>query len=426
MRTSLALTNARPRLEDPMTSPTSDPTPSDPAAVVHFSPLDPALAKDFWPRMNDLRDKCPVAWSDQPWSEKAAGFWVVSDYADVMAAGTDAATFSSAQGATPVQFDLDVLRMIPLETDPPLHRGIRRLLNPFFTVAALQTGEEGIREKVDMLLGRCLAQGEVDFISAFTQLLPPVVFFANYLDQKESEIGWVLDTLTILLTQPERAMEVAPKLLMWGAELLAKRRAEGRRDDLAGTIAHLGLNGSDGLELDEKQRIETMNLMIMAGMETTMGGLGSIAMLLATDQELRAGLREADDARLGRAVDEFLRFESPVPTAGRTLTADTEMSGCPMHGGDRILLNWAAANRDPAHFPDPGSLDFDRANVSSHVAFGAGIHRCLGNHLARREIKASISAICELTTFEAEPGFEPTYRPSFARGPVSLPVRLAR
>jgi cytochrome P450 len=108
------------------------------------------------------------------------------------------------------------------------------------------------------------------------------------------------------------------------------------------------------------------------------------------------------------------------------LTDDVEMSGCPMKGGDRVLLNWAAANRDPGQFPNPDTLDFDRDNTSSHVAFGAGIHRCLGNHLARREIKASIRAICALTTFEAEPGFTPSYRPAFARGPISLPVRLAR
>jgi hypothetical protein len=307
-----------------------------------------------------------------------------------------------------------------------MHRGIRRLLNPFFTVEAQQAGEAGIREKVDTLLERCIEAGTVDFISDFTQVLPPVVFFESYLEQKESEIGWVLEVLDTLLTAPEKAMEVAPKLLMWAAELLETRRQAGRRDDLAGTIAHMGLDGSDGLELDEKQRIETLNLLIMAGMETTMGGLGSIAVQLATKPELRESLRGADDKQLDRAVDEFLRFESPVPTAGRTLTEDTEMAGCPMKAGDRILLNWAAANRDPERFPEPDTLNFERDNTSAHVAFGGGIHRCLGNHLARREIKASIKAICDLSTFEAEADFTPSYRPAFARGPISLPVRLAR
>ncbi|WP_261574221.1 cytochrome P450 [Frankia gtarii] len=394
--------------------------------TISFSPLDPTLADDFWPRMNALRESCPVAWSDQPWSERNAGFWVVNDYADVMAAATSWKAFSNAQGASPVQFDLDVLRMIPLETDPPLHRGIRRLLNPFFAPEALKSQEEDIQGLVDRLLDRCSESGSVDFVVSFVNLLPPLVFFEGFLEQKESEIGWVLEVLEILLTRPERAMEVAPRLLGWGAALLEQRRGEGRRDDLAGTIAHMGLTGDDGLHLDEKQRIETINLMIMAGMETTMGGLGSIGYYLGTHQAVRAELRDADDQLLGRVVEEFLRFESPVPTAGRTVTEATRMSGCPMRAGDRVLLNWAAANRDPAQFPEPDTLDFARENAPSHVAFGAGIHRCLGNHLARRELKASIRAICALSRFEIDPDFTPKYRPGFARGPISLPVTVAR
>ena len=139
---------------------------------------------------------------------------------------------------------------------------------------------------------------------------------------------------------------------------------------------------------------------IMAGMETTMGGLASIARILGTDNALRESLRDVDTKVLDKHVEEFLRFESPVPTAGRTLTADSELRGCPMKQGDRILLNWAAANHDPDKFPNPDALDFERTNGSAHLAFGAGIHRCLGNHLARREIKAAIRAISELRVFE--------------------------
>jgi cytochrome P450 len=392
-----------------------------------FSPLDPGLAADFWPRMNALRESCPVGWSDQVWHARGdRGFWVVNDYADVMAAATNPQAFINAEGATPVQFDLDVLRMIPLETDPPLHRQIRRLLNPFFTPEALRGQEADIAEKVDRLITRCVARGSCDFVADFVNVLPPLVFFESFLEQEESEIGWVLDVLEVLHTQPERAMEEAPKLFMFCADLLEQRRSAGRRDDLAGTIAHMGLTGEDGLELTEKQRIEVINLMIMAGMATTMGATGCFAYWLASDQDLRAGLRDADDRTIERAVEEFLRYGSAVPTAARTLAEDVEMSGCPMKAGDRVLLNWAAANRDPAKFANPDDLDFARPNVSGHVAFGAGIHRCLGNHLARREMTASLKAIVALARFEVEPGFVPAYRPSFARGPESLPVIIAR
>ncbi|MFF3570124.1 cytochrome P450 [Nocardia jiangxiensis] len=414
-------------MNQPAPTAVGDNTPDAASEAANFSPLDPELAADFWPRVNELREKCPAGWSTRPWSADAEGFWVLNKHSDVQGAAANWGLYSSADGASPVQFDLDILRMVPLETDPPLHRDIRKVLNPFFTPEAMESAEPRIEEIVDGLIGRCADASPVDFVAEFTSQLPPIVFFETFLDQKASEIGWVLEVLDTLLTKPDQVMEAAPRLLMFCANLLESRRAEGRKDDLPGVIAHMGTGESeDGLELDERARVETLNLTVMAGMETTMGGLASIARILGTDNTLRESLRGIDGRTLDKYVDEFLRFESPVPTAGRTLTADTEVRGCPMKAGDRILLNWAAANRDPEKFPDPDSLNFERQNGASHVAFGAGIHRCLGNHLARREIRAAIRAISELSVFELEPGFEVQYRPSFARGPISLPIRIAR
>lgn len=395
-----------------------------------FHIFDPALVADFWPRTRALREKCPVGWSDQPWSEYDSGYWFINTFEDAQKAGANWRLFSSAEGAAPMQFDLDIMRMIPLETDPPVHRDIRKALNPFFTQEAMKQQEAPLAGIVDRLMDRCLKQAEegpVDFIAEFTRRLPPLVFFEQFLGQREDDIGWILEVLEILLAHPEKAIEVAPRLLMWDAELLQSRLDEGRRDDMAGIIAHLGLEGDgSGLVLDERERVETLNLMMLAGMETTMGGLGSVAISLAGVPEVRRELASADEETLDRAVDEFLRLESPVTAAARTLTGDAELRGCPMRAGDRVLINWAAANRDPAQFPDPDRLDFARENAASHVAFGAGIHRCLGNHLARREVKAMIRAVCGLSVFEVEPGFQPEFRAAMARGPVSLPVRMAR
>ncbi|WP_168214978.1 cytochrome P450 [Mycolicibacterium sp. ELW1] len=404
---------------------------AEPAPVgtspVDFNPLDLELADDFWPRVNALRETCPVVFSTAHWSAEDTGFWVINKYQDVMDAAVNWNVFSSAEGAAPVQFDLDILRMVPLETDPPLHRGVRKALNPLFTPEALAAAEPSIRATVDRLIDNCVQQSPADFIAGFTSQLPPIVFFESFLDQKSADIGWVLEVLDVLLTQPDRALEVAPKLFMFCIELLQKRRDEGRTDDLAGVIAHLGTGEfDDGLELDDRTRMETLNMAIMGGMETTMGALAGIARILSTDNDLRESLRGADDKVLDKHVEEFLRLESPVPTAGRTLTADTEVRGCPMRSGDRILLNWAAANHDPEKFPDPDTLDFNRPNGSAHLAFGAGIHRCLGNHLARRELKAAVRAISELSVFQLQPGYEVKYRPAFARGPIALPVFLER
>jgi hypothetical protein len=384
------------------------------------------VVNNFWPQTNHLRETCPVGRSEASWSDFDFGYWFVNDFANVQKVGANWRGFSSAEGAAPVQFDLDIMRMIPLETDPPIHRDIRKALNPFFTPAALAEQEGRLGEIVERLMDRCLAKAEagtVDFVAEFTRRLPPLIFFEAFLGQEEDDIGWILDILETLLGYPERALEVVPKLLFWEADILAARRAEGRRDDLVGVIAHLE---ADGEELGERERVETLNLMILAGMETTMGGLASVAVELAEVPEVRKLLREADEELLDSAVDEFLRHASPVTAAARTVVADTEVGGCPMNAGDRVLVNWAAANRDPAQFENPDELIFDRRNAASHVAFGAGIHRCLGNHLARREVKAMIHAICRLSQFDMEPGFTPRFKASMARGPQSLPVTMAR
>lgn len=396
--------------------------------VEHFEPLDPTLANVYWERSDRLRAEHPVVWSDGHWSEHNTGFWLLNRYDDVFAAAADWERYSNADGACPVQFDVDVLRMIPLEVDPPMHRNIRRLLNPFFTVEALKATEPDVRRIVDELLDECVVQGEVDFVSSFCSPLPSQVFFGLFFREAKEDkdkIAWVLDILLQLFSHPEKAMELAPHLFIWCAELLESRAAEGIKDDLVGVIAHAGVEG-DTFSLSDRERIETLNMVIMAGMETTASAVGNVAYHLATDEDLRARLRTATPEQVDRAVDEFLRHDPPVPLAGRTLTEDTELRGCPMRKGDRIMLNWAGASRDPEMFPDAEVLDITRPNAAKHQSFGAGIHRCLGNHLARRELANAVRAICDLTTFELVEGAEVNWRPAFARGPFDLPVRIAR
>jgi cytochrome P450 len=400
--------------------------------TVDFFPLDPRIHDDFWNENTAVREKCPVGWATSYWSmTEPPGQWIINTYADAMNAASDWETYSSAGGVSSVQFPLESLRLIPVETDPPMHREIRKALNPYFTPTALAANDDEIAGVVDKLIEECLAQGgPVDFVESFTsQLVPTVYLGPGFLNQGAEHGARLLDLVRILLTQPELTLETAPKLLAWCAELLELRRSEGERTDLAGMIAHLGLeDGGNGgrFRLSERERVETLNLAVMAGMETTMGGLGAVAWQLAERADFRERLRDADERTLDRAIEEFLRFSTPVPTEGRTLTRETTVGGCPMKPGDRVLLNFAAANLDPEQFPDPHTIDFDRPNVSSHLAFGAGIHRCLGAHLARREIKASIKAICALSEFRFDPAQQIQFRASFARGPKTIPVFMAR
>lgn len=380
-----------------------------------FDPLDPDLADSMWERTGEIRERCPISWSSAH-----GGFWMINRYDDVWDAALNWQRFISAEGAVPVQFDLDVLRLIPLETDPPFHRDVRAVLNPFFTPEALKAAEPAVRDVARALIERCTSHEPCDFVTEFCSPFPAQVFFELFLREDPERIAWVVDLLLTLFTRPETAAEKVPELMGWCVSLLEARRVEGRCHDLVGTIAHAGTRPE--FTLSDRQRTETLFQMLTAGMETTASALASVAFHLAKSPPLRVRLSQFGPARLDRAVDEFLRLDSPVPTAGRTLTEDVELRGCPMHLGDRVLLNWGSANRDPRVFPDPDRLDLDRPNAVKHVAFGAGIHRCLGSHLARREIRVMIEALCALERFELLTE-EVHYRPAFARGPVSLPVR---
>jgi cytochrome P450 len=395
--------------------------------TVDFEPLDPTLANSYHEVSAGIRDRCPVAWSTGHWSEKDTGFWLVTGFPEVYEASLDHRRFSSQQGATPVQYDVDLLRLIPLENDPPLHKRLRLKINPFFTPAAINAVEHDVARIVEEILEDCLAQDPCDLVGAFATVLPPRAFFELFLDQDPKDLGHVFELVDIMQTQPERALEVVPQILGWCSGLLEQARADGRRDDLVGTIAHTGPEyGDQDIPLTEAERVQMMYLMVVAGIDTTQSALGGIFHELARDPALRKQVADLDDDGLALAVEELLRYTSPVTLAGRTVVENLELGGCPMAKGDRVNVNWTSANRDPRVFPEPGRLDLTRANARRHVAFGAGIHACLGKDLARREIRLSVRAVAKLSRFElAEPDATP-YRSGFTRGPLLLPVHLAR
>ncbi len=385
--------------------------------AVDFDPLDPVLAADLWERSRYLRDECPVAWS-----ESHGGFWVINRYHDVFAAGKSWQDYTTTHGAAPVRFDNELFDMVPLETDPPFHREIRAMLSPFFTAEAIEAKESLVHQIVRDLLEPCLTGEQVDFAAGFTGILPAMVIFQTHFQQDTAQIKGVLEVLHRLFSAPQDAGEIVPELLGWCASLLVHARTVGDRDSMLGTIAHAEQLGE--FELTDKVRTEIVWQLTMAGLDTTTGGLANITMQL-TDPALRQRLRQADRETLERAIHEFLRIEAPVPTGGRTLTRDLEVAGCPMRKGDFVLLNWAAANRDERFFPDPDRLDLTRGNAARHLSFGAGVHRCLGRHLATTELRFVIQELSQLSTLEVETSGI-AYRPGFVRAPEPLLVKAAR
>jgi cytochrome P450 len=387
---------------------------------------DPTIADDYPSFATGLREACPRGWSDGRWSPSRAGFWFFTTFADATEAANNWQLFSNAGGTLPVEMAEGAPKLLPLDCDPPLHGKIRNLLNPFFTPTAARTAEPRIAQVcTEIIEGMAGTPGasEVEFMSQFAVRLPGRVFFEIFLGEDPDETLWMLPLIGAILKDPATAEEHAPRLFGWVAEVLGRRQDAGHKTDVLGVIAHAGM-GQD-FHLADADRMQIGFLMMIAGMETTASSLGCMAHRLALDPELLQRLRGMDDAGLERAVDEFLRFDSPVPANARTVTRDENFAGCPMLTGERVVLNWAAANHDPDHYPEPDRLDLDR-EAADHLAFGYGRHRCLGAHLARRQLKVALQHLRGLRRFEVAPGATVHYQLGSARKPIALPLIVER
>jgi cytochrome P450 len=389
----------------------------------HWDPHNPEEANTYPSVVDEIRERCPVGWSSGRWSPTDTGFWLLTRYSDARAVGANWQLFSSAGGAAPLQFDPKVFRNGFLETDPPLHTKVREMVTPFFLQRALEVHEDGIRKIIEELIEECVKESPADWVEKYAIALPSRIFFELFLHEDPKAIGWIIDLIQRLFADAASASELVPKIQRWCATVLESRRQAGHKHDMAGVIAHMG-NEPD-FQLQETDRVETLALLIFAGMETTANAISAVIYTFATQPAIHARLANADANQLLKAVDEFLRFASPVPAAGRTLTADVELGGCPMKKGERVTLNWLSANRDPGVYSDPDKLDLDR-NASQHLAFGIGHHKCLGMHLAKRELRLTIEALAKLSVFRLVPGSEVNYRNGPARGLTSLKVICAR
>jgi cytochrome P450 len=390
---------------------------------VHFEPFNPEQVDRYPEQIKEIRERCPVAWSDGHWSEKDTGFWLLTRNKDVREAAMNWQLFSNDQGGGPIQWDLNLFRLLPLESDPPLHTSIRGTVSNFFSNKTLSAHEDKIRKIVKELLDECIQHSPVDFARKYSISLPSRVLFEIIFGEDPKEIGWIYATVETMFADISTAAEQFPKLIGWCASVLEGRRQSGSKEDILGVIAHAG-NEPD-FKLEETQRIYMLLMLILAGMDTTAGGISAILLTMATEPEIRKRMATADAGQVNKAVDEFLRYSSPVPAAGRTLTADTEVGGCPMRKGERVTLNWTGANHDPEVYPNPDVLDLER-NASQHVAFGVGHHKCLGMHLAKLELRLTIEELSKLSVFELVPGTKITYQTGPARGVVSLPILCAR
>lgn len=366
---------------------------------------------------DELRASCPVAHTDR-WG----GSWMPTRYADVTAIAHDVPRFSSREvGVLPAATGDDEILpagLPPINSDPPVHGWSRRLLLPWFSHRRVEALAPLTREWCDHLIDGFLASGQADAAAGYAQQIPVRVIalvLGVPADLADTFTGWVRDVLEFGYDQ-ERRMKARDELITYFSGVMAERRAE-PGDDL---ISELLQAEVDGEPIPDHHVLGTVALTLIAGVDTTWSAIGSSLWHLATYPEDRRRLVAEPDL-LPTAVEELLRAYSPV-TMARIVAEDVEVGGCPMKAGDRVLMSFPAANRDPEAFADADKVIIDREE-NRHVAFGVGIHRCAGSNLARMELQIAIDAwLRRIPEFRLGERGEVTWAGGQVRGPRNLPV----
>ena len=382
-----------------------------------FELLDPAYIEDPFSVWNELRQTCPVAHSDRRGST-----WLLTTYADVTDAAHDISLFSSLDigviGSDEGPDERLPYGLPPIGADPPLHTWTRRLLLPWFSHARVEGYEATTRELCNKLIDEFVDAGNADAAADYAQQIP-VRVIASILgvpvSLSDTFTGWVRDVLEFA-DVPERAKRGGDGILGYLLEQL-QRAKEDPQEDLISQLVH---TKHEGELLDDTVVLGIAGLVLIAGIDTTWSAIGSSLWHLARHPEDAARLVE-EPALMDSAVEELLRAYAPV-TMARVVTADTQFQGCPMHQGDKVLMNFPAANRDPVAFERADEVVLDRTH-NRHVAFGSGIHRCAGSNLARMELKVALEEwLGRIPEFRLSEGAVVTWAGGQVRGPRSIPV----
>jgi pimeloyl-[acyl-carrier protein] synthase len=363
---------------------------------VVFNPYLPEVIQNPYPLYHRLRTEDPVHLTP-------LGIWVLTRYDDVafvlrdgrFGRGGFEARYREIFGVDPSQagFALSMLHK-----DPPDHTRLRGLVNKAFTPRVVDRLRPNIQQIVDALIDRVRDTGRTELIEDLAYPLPVTVICEMVgvpVGDRERFKQWSLDVARsldvgvmnpdpVLIEQSNRARR---DLAGYFRELIAERRQRPRDDLMTGLIAA----EEQGDVLSEGELIATLILLFIAGHETTVNLIGNgVLALLRNPDELRR--LQDDPGLIESAVEELLRYDGPVQRTARTANADVTISGHPVQAGQMVVALLGAANRDPAHFPDPDRLDVARSE-NRHLAFGWGIHFCLGAPLARLEGQIAIATL---------------------------------
>jgi cytochrome P450 len=392
--------------------------------TVAYDPHDPGMINNPFDFYDEAREKCPVFHST-----KYDGFWSIMRYDDVKEAVSldDGKTFSSAvPGIT--AFPLAFRRTFPYmpqEFDAPEHRQYRGLITHFFGKSRVAKMEDDIRQVARELLETMSRETRPDLVQHFAVPFVGQNLMA-LLGLPRDDFAMLSSSATDIfhgrLDDPERAKAGSATLIQYIERVIEDRRQSPRSDDDFFTF----LTRAEVFDrpLTHQEILGCGTLMINAGLETTVNGVGNSLWYIAHDRELRHRL-QAEEKLLPKAIEEFLRYLSPLQLFGRSASRDVEFRGCAISAGEIVTTNFGSANRDESTFERADEYIPDRS-PNRHVAFGCGPHFCLGAHFARLEMSVAIQEVLgHFPDYELDPEREVVMHPhGDLRGYWSLPAVL--
>ena len=391
--------------------------------LTDYDIFDPEFVKNPYPGYSEIREsQCPIAHTD-----RYQGSWLPTRYEDVVAIAQEFETFTSrqilvmppAEGRNEGAYA--GVAAPPITSDPPDHHWHRRLILPIFSPQSVAKYEQGTRDLCNALIDEFIDKGTADAAADYAQHIPVRVIATMLgvpLEMEPEFTEWVRGVLENM-TDKEARMKAFFNIVEFFMGQVEDRKKNPRENDL---ITELMNAEVEGKKVPIEYVLGVCQLMLVAGIDTTWSAIGSCMWHMAQHPEHRKQLRENPDL-WPTAIEELLRVYAPV-TMARIVDHDTEFQGCPMKAGDRVLMAFPAANRDPRQFENPDEVILDRQN-NRHVAFGSGIHRCAGSNLARLEVRVALQSwLARIPEFELIDPTSVTWAGGQVHGPRKCMVKF--
>ncbi|MFE7243087.1 cytochrome P450 [Streptomyces sp. NPDC057580] len=378
---------------------------------------DSAWVENPYPILEQLQSQCPVAHT----SRYNDGVWLPVSYADVSSVLLNPETFSSDHDGIQ-RSGYGRLRLPPIHSDPPDHRSVRRILLPAFTPSAAEALREFTRQYCGQLIEKLPASGTCDAALDYSQHIS-VAVMAKLLgvpvEDGDLLRRWITDVIEVGPNNPDVSNKAHADLATYVTRLVDQPE-----EQCSEVVLRIRRGEIEGEPLTRDIMVRMLVLLVIAGVDTTWSAIGTSLWHLAQRPDQRQALA-CDLSRVPAAVEEFLRCYAPVSVPRRT-TRPTTLGNRHIETGDMLLVSIPGANRDPQAFDDANSVRLDR-DVNRHLAFGLGIHRCLGSSLARMEMQEALSVwLRDVAHFELSHAEATTWSAGVVRGPRRVPLLFSR